>query len=376
MCMNEKNDDNLNELSILKGAVDNANEAFVTIDENSTVLFFNRAAEHMFGYHRSEIIGRDLADILGPACREGHQRAVVAFVKKGEGELVGHESEFDAMRRNGENFPAAISFSVTQMDGHYFFTGIVRDLTETKALHAQVVQAERLAALGQMVAEISHEIKNPLVLIGGFARQLLKKISGETEQAKLGLIIGEVERLEKLLADLKDFYRPHQLNLVDFNIDELVREVCDLTREELKSHTIAIECQTEAGTKMITGDRDKLKQVLLNLVKNGAEALSGPGTVTLSSKSEEGNIVVSIADGGQGIPPALREKIFSPFFTTKAQGTGLGLCISKRIVDEHPGGCFRLDSVEGKGTRVTITLPQLPCSCLLHGDQSDKQGQK
>ncbi len=376
MCMNEKNDANLNELSILKGAVDNANEAFVTIDEKSTVLFFNRAAEHMFGYQRSEIIGRDLAEILGPACRAGHQQAVAAFVKNGKGELVGHESEFDAMRCNGENFPAAISFSVIQMEGHYFFTGIVRDLTETKALHAQVVQAERLAALGQMVAEISHEIKNPLVMIGGFARQLLKKINGESEQAKLGLIVGEVERLEKLLADLRDLYRPRQLDLVDFNIDELVREVCDLTREDLKSHTIAIECQTETGAKMITGDRDKLKQVLLNLVKNGAEALSGPGTVTLSSKSEEGNIVISITDGGQGIPPELREKIFSPFFTTKTQGTGLGLCISKRIVDEHPGGCFRLDSEEGKGTTVTITLPQRPCSCLLQGGQSGKQGQK
>lgn len=356
--------DSLMEISILQGAVENANEAFVTIDEQSTVIFFNRAAERMFGYNRCEVIGRNLAEILGPGCREGHERGVAHYVKTKKGNLLGHVSEFDAMRRSGETFPASISFSVTEVNGESFFTGIVRELTETKALHAQVLQAERLAALGQMVAEISHEIKNPLVMIGGFARQLLKKVTGDKEQAKLGVIASEVERLEKLLADLKDLYRPRQLNLLDFDIDELLREVCNLTIANLKNDAITIRCQAEPGAKMISGDRDKLKQVLLNLVKNGAEALAGPGTVAVASRLGPGNILVTITDGGQGIPASIREKIFSPFFTTKEHGTGLGLCISKRIVEEHPGGLFTLESEEGKGTTVTITLPQLAGSCL------------
>ncbi|MEW6520575.1 MAG: ATP-binding protein [Thermodesulfobacteriota bacterium] len=352
------------EISILQGAVENANEAFVTIDEQSRVIFFNRAAERMFGYRQCEVVGRDLAEILGPGCREGHQRAVAAYVKTRRGKLIGHASEFEAMRRNGEIFPASISFSLTEVDGRLFFTGIVRELTETKALHAQIMQAERLAALGQMVAEISHEIKNPLVMIGGFARQLKKKIKGEQEQDKLGIIVSEVERLEKLLADLKDLYRPRRLNLVNFDIDELLREVCNLTIANLKNDAITINCQAEPGAKMISGDRDKLKQVLLNLVKNGAEALAGPGTVAVASRLEGNSIKVTITDSGQGIPASIKEKIFSPFFTTKEHGTGLGLCVSKRIVDEHPGGLFSLESEEGRGTTVTITLPQLAGPCL------------
>jgi len=364
--------DNLMEISILQGAVENANEAFVTIDQESMVIFFNRAAERMFGYQRCEVVGHDLAEILGPGCREGHQRAVAAYVKTRKGKLIGHVSEFEAMRRNGEKFPASISFSVTEVDGRCFFTGIVRELTETKALHEQIVQAERLAALGQMVAEIGHEIKNPLVMIGGFARQLMKKISGEKEQAKLGVIVSEVERLEKLLADLKDLYRPRRLNLVNFDVDELLQEVCTLTIANMKNDMITIQCQAEPGAKMISADRDKLKQVLLNLVKNGAEAMSEPGKVSVASRLSGDNILVSITDGGQGIPASIKEKIFSPFFTTKEHGTGLGLCISKRIVDEHPGGLFSLESEEGKGTTVTITLPRQAGPCLQQVGQVEK----
>jgi PAS domain S-box-containing protein len=360
-----ENDESLREISILKGAVENTNEAFVTIDKDSTVIFFNKAAERMFGYCRKDVIGKNLALILGPACREGHQRAVDHFVQTKRPKLIGHETEFQAMRKTGETFPAAISFSVTTINGAYYFTGIVRELTETKALHAQIVQAERLAALGQMVAEISHEIKNPLALIGGFARQLLRNISGDRERAKLDVIIMEVERLEHLLSELKDLYRPRQLNLNRVDIDELLEEVCSLAREYIKNSAIAIHFDAGAGIKVVAADRDKLKQVLLNVVKNSTEALAGSGLVSVISEVAGENIRVSVIDAGHGIPAKLREKIFSPFFTTKEYGTGLGLSISKRIVDEHPGGIFTLESEEGKGTTVTITLPVHIGPCTL-----------
>jgi len=189
-------------LGILKGAIENTNEAFVTIDQDSRVIIFNRAAEQIFGYSRDEIIGRDLADILGPGCREGHQMAVARYVKTGEAKLIGHETQFNAMRKNGESFPAAISFSVVEINSDLFFTGIIRDMTETLALQEKVIAGERLAALGQAVAEISHEIKNPLLLIGGFARQLLKSDLNAKDRHKLKIIAEEVKRLEKLLAEM------------------------------------------------------------------------------------------------------------------------------------------------------------------------------
>lgn len=171
------------EFEILKGAVENTNEAFVTIDHESTVILFNKAAERMFGYSRDEVIGRDLGMILTPMCQDSHQQAVTRYMKTRRTKLIGHESELSVTRKNGEIFPASISFSVAEVDGKLFFTGIIRDLTETKALQEKLIQSERLAALGQAVAEISHEIKNPLIMIGGFAGQLLKKAADEKDQA-------------------------------------------------------------------------------------------------------------------------------------------------------------------------------------------------
>lgn len=353
----QKNEiEGLLELNILKAAVNNANEAFVTIDRHSTVMFFNKAAERIFGYERNEVIGRDLAEILGPGCREGHERAVNNYIKTRKGRLLGHESEFQAMRKNGETFPASISFSLTEVDGSPYFTGIVRELTETKALHDQVVQAERLAALGQMAAEIGHEIKNPLVMIGGFARQLQKNIQSDKERAKLKMIVTEVERLERLLVNLKDLYRPSQLEFTTFDIDELVGEVCALAEMEADNSHITIDFKKSPGDKTVSADRDKLKQVLLNIIKNSCEALPGQGKVTVRSVLRDQTIRISIIDTGEGISPDIMKKVFSPFFTTKEDGTGLGLCISKRIIEDHTGGCLTMQSEEGKGTTVTIEL--------------------
>ena len=159
------NDKENSELSILRGAIENTNEAFVTIDQDHTVIFFTRTAEKIFGYDRNEVIGHDLDVVLGPRCREGHRQAVARYLKTRDPRLIGHETEFVATRKNGETFPASISFSVSEINGKLFFTGIVRDVTETKALQERIIKSERLAALGQVVAEITHEIKNPLIRI-------------------------------------------------------------------------------------------------------------------------------------------------------------------------------------------------------------------
>ena len=164
------------EMVILKNAVENTNEAFVTIDENHKVLFFNKAAEKIFGYTRKEVIGRDLNVIMSPGCSRNHREAVTRYVKTRIPGRIGHETEMSATRKNGDIFPASISFSVTEVSSKLFFTGIVRDMTETRALQEQIMHSERLAALGQLAAEITHEIKNPLMLIGGFAQQLSRVI--------------------------------------------------------------------------------------------------------------------------------------------------------------------------------------------------------
>lgn len=338
---------------ILKNAVENTNEAFVTIDENSTVIFFNKAAERMFGYDRAEVLGHDLGTILTPMCRDGHEQAVARYVRTGRGVLIGHETELTVARKSGETFPASISFSVAEIEGQLYFTGLVRDLSDTRKLEDRLAQNERLAALGQTVAEINHEIKNPLIMIGGFARQLLKKATAEKDRAKLTIIVDEVMRLEHLLDGLKELYKPPQLNLAVISLNELLEEVVGLAWAYSGGKGIEIRLAAPIDV-VIEVDREKIKQVLLNLVKNGIEATPPGGQVVVSTRVQEKLVEVDVTDTGEGIPEEIKKRIFLPFFTTKEQGTGLGLCISKRIIEDHPGGSFQLDSAEGRGTVATI----------------------
>lgn len=351
-----KEDEN-RELMILKHAVENTNEAFVTIDKNHRVLFFNKAAEKVFGYGREEIIGHDLNVIMSPACSRNHREAVARYVKTRIPGRIGHAAEMVASRKNGETFPASISFSVTEVEKQLFFTGIVRDLTQTQELREQVMQSERLAALGQMVAEITHEIKNPLMMIGGFAQQLMRETDDEKNLKKLHIITEEIRRLERLLADLKEFYQVRTIVSEPVDIKGLIEKVFSLVQEDCERHNIQTEVTLDERALTVSGDRGRLEQVFLNLVKNAIEAMESGGKISIQSRLSGGQVEIMVKDEGCGISEQDRDKVFAPFFTTKKHGTGLGLCISKRIIEDHGGSSFFLESEEGKGTTFKIRLP-------------------
>ncbi len=265
------------EAIILREATENTNEGFVTIDEHHQVIIFNKAAEKIFGYSREEVIGKDLGLILSPECETGHKQAVSRFLETRKSKLIGHQTEFLTSRRNGEKTPISISFSVSEIEGKLFFTGIVRDLTETKALEEQVARSERLATLGQLVAEITHEIKNPLIMIGGFANQLSRTIQDEKSRSKLKIITDEVQRLENLIRELKEVYHPQKLNFEQVNINALLKEIFSLSKEDCKVADITLQIETPEEPLFVEGDPEKLKQVFLNLVKNAMEAMEGGG---------------------------------------------------------------------------------------------------
>jgi two-component system sensor kinase FixL len=345
------------EMVILKNAVENTNEAFVTIDENHTVIFFNRAAEEIFGYSRKEVIGRDLNVIMSPRCSKNHRQAVTRYVKTRIPGRIGHETELVASRRNGTTFPASISFSVTEVNGRLFFTGIVRDMTEKQALQEQIIRSEKLSALGQLAAEITHEIKNPLMLIGGFAQQLIRVIDDEKHLQKLNVITDEVTRLEKLLTDLREFHLPKTIASEKVNLKELFQEIYFMVKDDCEKKNIRTELKIDDKALLVTGDRYSLKQVFLNLFKNSMDAMEHGGVFSIQTSLIGDQVEITVADEGCGIPEQDKEKIFSPFFTTKKHGTGLGLCISKRIIEEHADGSLSMKSKEGKGTSFTIRLP-------------------
>jgi PAS domain S-box-containing protein len=349
--------ENYRELTILQGALENTSEAFVTIDQNHRVLFFNRAAEKMFGYTREEVIGKDLNLILTPACSRDHRKAVNRYLAAGASRAIEHETELSITQKNGVSFPASISFSVAHLEGRAFFTAILRDLAETNLLKEQVAKAERLAALGQIVAEITHDIKNPLLIMGAYTRQVVRKTRDKWSLQKLELIAEEVKRLESLLSEINEYYLLRTSRFEKFDLHDLLRGICALAKHDCEEKNVELKCRTGKGPAWVEGDRDKWKQVFLNLIRNAVEALQDGGSLSFQSARMGGQIHVSIRDNGPGIPEKIQKEIFTPFFTTKEKGTGLGLPICKRIVESHPGSSIEVQSREGEGTEVRVTIP-------------------
>lgn len=347
------------DLEVLKSAVDQASEAFIIMDAESRIVFFNVAAERLFGVGRQEVLGRDIAALIGEEMARQHKKAVAVFLHTGETRRSGTEREMVLHHRDGTPVTVSLSFSMSENRGRVYCTGLIRDLSEFKALQQKIINAERLAALGQTVAEISHEIRNPLIAIGGLAAQLKKQAADEKSLAKLQVIIYEVKRLENLLHGLKDLYTPRMLELSAFDVLELLREVRDQFSADLEEKHIQLVFVPAFGGTEVMADRQRLKQVLINVMKNGLEAMEKGGSLTLQVVSSPTTVEVLVKDSGTGIAPAAMEKIFEPFYTTKRQGTGLGLAVSKRIVEEHQGGVFLLNSKEGQGTEVRISLPRI-----------------
>jgi len=222
----------------------------------------------------------------------------------------------------------------------------------------RLVRSERFAAVGEAAAYVSHEIKNPLMVIGGLARQVERTIEdGPALKQKLEIIQNEVQRLENFLGDLRDFTRPASPSKQEVNLNDVIQEVDALMQEQAKSQGVTLQEHLEPHLPLLQADPNQMKQVLLNLVKNALEALDSGGQVTLSSGTENNQVWFEVHDNGGGMPPEVVEKIFDPFFTTKEKGTGLGLAVINKIVTDHHGEIAVTSSPE-QGTTIRVNLPR------------------
>ena len=196
-------------------------------------------------------------------------------------------------------------------------------------------------------------------MIGGFARQLIQKTKDDQTLSKLKIIADEVQRLEELLNELRGYYISRALKVEEVDITVLLNEIYGLVKRDCERKGIEIDFKKEGIPLSVKGDKDKLKQIFLNLAKNAIEAMEQGGKLVIKNRLVGDHVEISISDNGCGIPEENREKIFSPFFTTKRQGTGLGLNISKKIIEDHEGGSITLESEERKGTTFKVTLPNV-----------------
>ncbi len=332
-------------------------DGILAYDMAGTIFLFNDTAARILGYEPEDVVGKvNIRELYTPGQAEEIETKLHDPGYGGKGVLENYETW--VRHQDGTHIPIWLSARLFLEDEREIgVMGHFRDLRERKHMEAELLRSERLAALGNMAAHISHEIKNPLMLIGGFARQVLKDVAQEPQknQEKLQIIVDEVKRLEDFLVEVGSYAKLSEPNLQSGDLNTLIGELCQRLEPNLREHGIQLVLDLDSNLPSLNFDPLHMRQALLNLAKNGIEAMAEGGTLTISTKERPEGILVEFADTGVGIPPEILDKIFQPFYSTKSKGSGLGLAISQKIIEAHRGK-ISIESEPGQGTQARIFL--------------------
>jgi len=333
----------------------------IILDASGKVVEANSVAGTLLGYDGKGLIGLDRKDMQGL-----DWRAIAARVESGETVL---EEEHTLMLPSADGqedaMPVAVSVSAAKVlndEGESLgLVFLLRDLREVKRLQKELRRSERLSTLGNMAARVAHEIRNPLSSIKGFATYLGSRRTDEDEAEAARTMIGEVDRLNRVVSELLDFARPSNLTIVPRDIVEILLRALRLMETDAASRGVKMQLDRSGipgSCHMLAAvDEERVTQALLNLFINAVQATDEGGTVTVYPFPAKGNrLGIRVRDTGCGMPEAVRTQIFNPYFTTKAAGTGLGLAIVSKIIEDHNGE-IDVQSSEGVGTEVTVYLP-------------------
>jgi PAS domain S-box-containing protein len=342
--------------------VENAADAFLLVAEDQAVIDVNQTACDMLGYSREELLGLRLSDIQA----QHSPQEVQALLEKMS--LVPRLTvEKTYQRKDGTTFPVEVHMSSFEADGQRLVLTLARDTTERKRLQSQVIQSEKLSALGELVAGVAHELNNPLAAISGSA-QLLAMHSDPMVKEDGSRIRRMTDRAGRIVRSLLTFARGDDGEYRPVTLQSIVEATLEMCNYKLRKAEVEVDLQLAAETLYVRGNDNQLQQVLLNLITNAEHALRQKPTeerrITIKAEKalrEDGAWNrLSVTDNGCGIPVEVQRRIFDPFYTTKkvGEGTGLGLSICHGIMEKH-GGKILVESEIGVGTTFALTFPSL-----------------
>ncbi len=340
----------------LTRVIEGTADAIIVRDAAGLITSWNPAAEAIFGWSALEMLGRPAVRLVatGDASVSAVKRIDAALR---EGKTL-RNLETSGLRKDGT--PITFSLTVAPIydaaDAFAGTTGIVRDVTTVKALQLQLLERERLAAIGELAAMVAHEVRNPLAGIRGGCEILLEGYPDGDTRHDIGVeIIHQVDRLSRTVHDLLLFARPKAMDLVPTDLHVLIDRILRVLGDDPETGDIEVVRDFGDDIPIIQADGRQMEQVFMNLVLNAIQVMNHKGRVTIATRTLARQVVVTVSDTGPGIPQEKIAKIFEPFFTTRAQGTGLGLAIVKKIVEAH-GGRIEAASLPGSGARFTATL--------------------
>lgn len=355
----------------LRAIVDTAVDAIIVIDEAGLVKSFNPAAERLFGYASSEMIGQNIAVLMPPTDAARHDRYVGNFVQTGVPKAMGIGRELQGKRKDGTQVPfEAVVTDWRDKDGRRFFTGILRDLTERKAAEAELAQARasfervsRLSAMGAMAATLAHELNQPLAAMTNYvaaARRMLAKagrLDGKIDEA-LQEAATEALHAGQIIRRIRTFTATGQVTRRPEHLARIVALAVEAVRSLAADAAVEL-VQSVPPSLVVDVDPVQIEQVLVNLMRNSiqATASSSPARVEVSATAKNGVAEIRVADTGPGISQQKYEALFQPFLTEKEEGLGLGLPICRTIVEAHGGRIWAEPPTLGAGAVFRLTVP-------------------
>jgi two-component system sensor kinase FixL len=338
-----------------RSVVESAVDGIVVIDARGHIEAFNPGAERLFGYQEQEVIGQNVNVLMPAPYHEEHDGYLARYLATGVQKIIGSGREVTGRRRDGSTFPLHLSVGEMVTSGERRFTGILHDLTARVRMEQQLREQAALASLGEMAALIAHEVKNPLAGIRGAVQVIGGRLPADSRDAAVAKeIVARIDGLNDLVKDLLLFARPPNPRPQPVDLRTLVSSTANLLAEDPTMVGVRVDVQGTA--RPVMADPELLKIVFVNLLVNGAQAMQGKGVLRVSVVSVDSHCQLSFHDSGPGIPADIREKIFTPFFTTKSAGSGLGLPTAKQLIEAH-AGTIRIDCPPDGGTTVTLHLP-------------------
>ena len=358
-------------------------DAMVVIDENGIILSFSAAAEKMFGYAESEVMGENVSMLMPSPDRERHDGYLRNYRNTGVRKIIGIGRVTTGRRRDGNTFPMELSVGEAWVEGKRVFTGFIHDITQRQQvqltlqdLQSELAHVGRVSEMGTLASSLAHELNQPLTAIASYSEGIVELLAGELDADKAALaretlkeVASEAIRAGEIVRRMRDFMSHGQTEHRVEDLPQLVTEANALALVGSREHGIDVQVNLDRNAEEVFVDRVQIQQVLLNLIRNAIEAMidSPVRSLTISSSAGPRDFVtISVEDTGGGISEAIAPQLFQPFVTSKPTGMGIGLSICRTIVEAH-GGRIWCEPGRDRGTIFRFTLP----SAQDHGDQEN-----
>jgi two-component system, LuxR family, sensor kinase FixL len=356
----------------LTSIIETVPDALILIDDKGIIQSFSPAAERLFGYAAPEVQGRNVSMLMPHPYRDEHDEYIARYLKTGERRIIGIGRVVVGQRADGSTFPMELAVGEVILKDRRLFTGFVRDITERQStrermqeLQSELLRTSRLSAMGQMASALAHELNQPLTAVINYVQACRRMMAAkdapavERLQEVMDKAVAQASRAGQIIQRMRQFIQKGETARQPESINKVVEEASALALVGARESGILVRMELSSDLPPVHVDRIQIQQVVLNLVRNSMEALAGSDRrelVIKTAPADGGRVEVRVSDSGPGLAEEVAKQLFQPFVTTKAKGMGLGLSISRSIVDAH-GGRMQASPNPSGGVTFSFALP-------------------